>query len=63
MLRHNRSAQSLSSPAHAGLFLCLAGGAYSVRNSIVTTALTFFSIDDVSYMPQLEVWVELGLVI
>ena len=39
------------------------GGGYSVRNSIVTTALTFFSIDEVSYMPQLDVWVEFGWVI
>ena len=29
----------------------------------MTTARTFFSIDEVSYIPQLEVSVELGLVI
>ena len=29
----------------------------------MTTALIFFSIEDVSYIPQLEVSVELGLVI
>ena len=36
---------------------------YSVLNSIVTTALTFLSIEDVSYIPQLEISMGLGLVI